>query len=147
MSPKQLRELLAELKTAIPGINSIIPVVDDSQLATKIENKSTADNIILVGVLPQYGRSGSNADRSKRDMAGMLLIVEKTDYSDFTDEAFIELYERTFLVADAVEKYLLTKASEGCYNLLSFLDVNSLIIRPVWKKAGCNGYSLEFDTL
>lgn len=147
MSPKQLKELLSEIKSSVPGINAAFPVVDDSQLATKIENKSTFDNIMLIGVLPQYGRNGVNVDSSKRDLAGMLLIVEKTDYSDLSDDDFIDLYERTFVVAEAVEKHLLNNASEGCYSTLSFLDVNSIIIRPVWKKAGCNGYSLEFDTM
>lgn len=147
MSPKQFKELLAELKAAVGAINSTMTVVDDSQLATRMQNKSTLDNIILVGVLPEYGHSGANVDSYKQNMTGQLLIVEKTDYSDLDDDQFIDLFERCYQAAEEVKKKLLALASTGCYPMLMMLDINSLDIYPVWKKAECNGYSIDLQTL
>lgn len=145
MSPLQLKALLEEIKNAIPGINKSWTVVDDSQLSKKISDCDDEDNMLLVGVLPNYGTTGANADSYRDTTQSMIMVLEKTDYSDLDDDEFIDLFERTFQVARAVRNYILEISSEGCNSALRNIFVDSLTIEPIWKKADCNGWSINFD--
>ncbi len=145
MSPQTFNNLLLEIENSISEINNSFLVVDDSQMATRIENKSTDNNIMLIGVLPNYGNSGRNVDSYREVLTGQILVVEKTDYSDLSEDDFTAVFERTYLAAKKVIDILVEKAGNGC-SPLSYLDVNSLEMFPVWKKAQCNGFSIEFQT-
>ena len=75
MSPKQLNELLQEIKGELAEINAAWLVVDDSQLTRTIGERSQDDNMFLVGVMPNYGTRGFNADAHRETVAGMILIL------------------------------------------------------------------------
>lgn len=143
MSPFELRELLAELKAQFPEIKKTIGVVDDSMLANKTSEIDKDSNFILVGVLPNYTTSGRNGDNVKETPISQLLLLEKTDYSNITDDEFWEIFQRTYLVMEKIKDWIIGQIEEGCLDYLRHLDINALDSDAVWKKAECNGYSLD----
>ena len=145
MSPQQFNTLLTQLKASITEINSAWLVIDDSQLVKTLAEKYKEDNMFLVGVLPSYGTSGSNADSYRNQTTAMLFILEKIDYSDLDQEQFIEVFEETYQVAKAVREKILNLATEGCSGFLRDIFVDSIRIDPEWKKSDCNGWSISFD--
>lgn len=147
MSPFELRELLIEIKTTIASINKSIPVVDDSMLANSINKLEKSDNMILVGVLPSYGSDGQNVDNVRTTVVTQLMVLEKCDYSDLTEDEFWELYERTYQTMQSVKDMIVQKVSEDCPSYLINIDVNSLDIDPVWGKAECCGWAMDLDII
>lgn len=144
MSPKEYNEFLQELKSEIEGINKAWLVVDDSQLGNTLERRSAEDNAFLVGVLPSYGTNGKR-DAVKDTLVSQLLIIEKTDYSELTEEEFVNIFERTYQLAKKVRNFLIEKMESGCYISFANLDIDGIEIVPIWKKSQCNGWSVEFS--
>lgn len=145
MSPQQFNTLLENLKSKVSEINSAWLVVDDSQLVKTLGEKYSEDNMFLVGVLPNYGTSGSNADSWKNTTQGMIMVLEKTDYSDLDQAQFIDVFERTFQAAKKIREAMLILATEGCSGFLRDIYVDSIRLEPEWKKADCNGWNISFD--
>lgn len=144
MSPKEYYELIQEIKSSVEGIGRAWLVVDDSQLGNTLEAKSKEDNAFLIGVLPSYGASG-DYDAIRETLLSQLLVVEKVDYSELTEEDFVQVFERTYRLALMVRDFLIQKLGSGCYSYVGFLDIDDLEIVPVWKKSQCNGWSIEFS--
>lgn len=145
MSPFELREMLVELKAKTPGINKILPVVDDSMLANKVGNLTKSDNMILVGVLPSYGSNGQNVDNVRTVPITQLMILEKCDYSGLTEDKFWELYERTYQTMQSIKDEIVQMVSEDCPGYLVNIDVNSMNIDPVWGKVECCGWTMDLE--
>ena len=145
MSPLQFKQLLENIKNQIPEINKSWVVVDDSQLTSTLGEVEREDNILLVGVLPNYGTRGANADSYGDTTYGLIFVLEKTDYSELTYDEFIDLFERTYQTTKKVRNLMLYFAVNSCSSFLRNIYVDSLGISPEWKKAGCNGWSLEFE--
>ncbi len=145
MSPSQLNVLIQQLKETDPAINAAWMVVDDSQLTKNLAERGAYENMFLVAVLPNYGTTGTNADNYRTTTQGMLMILEKTDYSELSQEELIAVFERTFVVAERLRNSLLEQATTGCAHFLRNMFVDSLQLEPLWKKADCNGWSLTFD--
>ena len=147
MSPFELRELLIEIKTVIASINKTIPVIDDSMLTNKISKLEKDDNMLLVGVLPSYGSDGQNVDNIRTTTVTQLMVLEKCDYSDLTEDEFWELYERTYQTMQTVKELIVLKVSNNCPTYLANIDVNSMDIDPVWAKAECCGWSMDLEII
>ncbi|EKB59069.1 hypothetical protein [Bergeyella zoohelcum] len=145
MSPKQLYELIQELKSEVVGINSAWVVVDDSQLGNTLEQKTKEDGAYLIGVLPSYG-SVAHSGSIRETTISQLLIVEKTDYSDLSQNEFIDVFERTYQLTKRVKEILVEKVESGCYPQMFHLDLSNLNMSPIWKKSQCNGWVLDWDS-
>ena len=145
MSPFELREMLVELKAKTPGINKILPVVDDSMLANKVSDLSSSDNMVLVGVLPRYASNGQNVDNVRTVPVTMLMVLEKCDYSGLSEDQFWEKYERTFQTIQKIKDEIIRMVSDDCPGYLSAIDVNSMEITPVWGKVECCGWTIDLD--
>ncbi|MFC4688656.1 hypothetical protein ACFO4P_17070 [Epilithonimonas pallida] len=145
MSPFELREFLAELKSETNGINKTISAVNDSVLAKKVGSISPEQNMILVGVLPSYGSNGQNVDNVRTVPITQLMVLEKCDYSGMTEDQEWEMFQRTFLAITEIKETIVQKVSEDCPNYLINIDVNSLNIDPVWGKAECCGWSMDIE--
>lgn len=144
MSPKQLNEFIQEVKAQVEGINSAWVVVDDSQLGNTLEKKSKDSNAYLVGVLPSYG-SRVYSGSMRQTTISQLLIVEKTDYSELSQDDFIDIFERTYQLANEVIKIITNMAESGCYPQFYHLDLDNINMSPVWKKSQCNGWAIDLD--
>lgn len=145
MTPKEFREFIQETKTEIEGINRAWIVVDDSQLGQTLEQRSKEDNVYLIGVLPSYEPQVRNSDNVKDAIISQILVLEKIDYSELTEDEFIDVFERTYHIAKRVEERLQNKLDGGCFFGGSMPLLEELEIIPVWKKSQCNGWSINFS--
>lgn len=145
MDPLSLKNLLDRLQNDIPEINKNWIVVNDSHLGNSLQDLELADNLFLVGMLPSYDTSGNDADNFRTETYGQLILVEKTDYSEFTPEMFIDVFQRTFMVVEKIRDLLCDYSGSGCEASLFQLDVTSLKMEPVYKLSQCNGWTLEFS--
>lgn len=146
MTPKEFREFIQETKTEIEGINRAWIVVDDSQLGQSLEQRSKEDNAYLIGVLPSYEAQVRNSDNVKSAIISQILVLEKTDYSELTEDEFIDVFERTYQIAKSVAERLQNKLDGGCFFGGSMPLLEELEIIPIWKKSQCNGWSINFST-
>ncbi len=145
MTPKEFREFIQETKTEIEGINRAWIVVDDSQLGQSLEQRSKEDNAYLIGVLPSYEPQVRNSDNVKSAIISQILVLEKTDYSELTEDEFIDVFERTYQIAKSVAERLQNKLDGGCFFAGEMLLLEDLEIIPIWKKSQCNGWSINFS--
>lgn len=145
MTPVQLNNLLTEIKNNISAIKKTYAVVDDSQLVNYLQELYSSDNQILLGVFPDFGFTG-NVSGYRKTSVQMMMILEKADYSTLTYEEYIALFERTYQTAEAIVRFLINKSEMGCSSLLEHIDVGGITIEPIWKKADCNGWSINFET-
>lgn len=145
MTPKEFREFIQETKTEIEGINRAWIVVDDSQLGQSLEQRSKEDNAYLIGVLPSYEAQVRNSDNVKSAIISQILVLEKTDYSELTEDEFIDVFERTYQIAKSVAERLQNKLDGGCFFGGSMPLLEELEIIPIWKKSQCNGWSINFS--
>ena len=144
MTPIELKEMLAEIKSEIPEIMKTISLIDDSDLSDFAAEMMTSE-MVLVGVIPSYEHVGK-IGAFKTLPIFQLDIVEKTDYSAINNDEYVALYDRTLRIMFKVRNFVLEKIEEGCYPMLSNIDVTSMTIDPVKKKAQCNGWSMDILT-
>jgi hypothetical protein len=144
MTPIELKEMLSEIKSEIPEITSTICLIDDSDLSD-FAGDLTPNNMALVGVIPSYEHLGK-IGAFKTLPIFQLDIIEKTDYSAINNDEFVALYERTLKVLFKVRDFVLEKIEDGCYPMLSNIDVTSMTIDPIKKKSQCNGWSMDVLT-
>lgn len=145
MRPLELKEMLSEIKSENSEINKTITLVDDSDLADFVSEVSTSDNMLLIGVIPSYGHKGK-ISAFRMLPVFQLQILEKTDYSAINNDDFVLLYERTLIVTEKVRDFVLDKMEDGCYPMLSGLDMSNVDIDPVRGKTSCNGWTIDFFT-
>lgn len=144
MTPIELNEMLSEIKFEIPEIKNTICLIDDSDLSDFAGDLET-NKMALVGVIPSYEHLG-NIGSFKTLPIFQLDIIEKTDYSAINNDEFVALYERTLKVIFKVRDFVLEKIEDGCYPMLSNVDVASITIDPIKKKSQCNGWSMDVLT-
>lgn len=144
MTPLELKEMLSEIKSEIPEIKRTISLIDDSDLSEFASDMITSE-MALVGVIPSYEHVGK-IGAFKTLPIFQLDIVEKTDYSAINNDEFVALYERTLKIMFKVRDFVLEKIEDGCYPMLSNIDVTSMTIDPIKKKAQCNGWSMDILT-
>ena len=136
------------LKDAVATINYKEVIIDDSQMVNFINDRPRTDNHLLFGVIPDIPSSGTNRDNFQFKPQTLFLVLQKTDYSDVDHAEFLQIMQKTLESAKAVvDKMLEDKddyTDEGC-QYMKQLNIDSINIQPVWAKAGCNGWSIEFN--
>ena len=146
----RLREFLLEAKATVANINFTQIVVDDSELTKFLQERKTADNNFLIAILPQFGITGTQ-DSIKWDNQLMFMILRKGADKDFKnhDEYMNEFATTQTVVKNFVEYIIRQKMlgnGELC-GLMSDLKESSIVVSPVWKKTGCNGWQIQIDLL
>lgn len=122
-------------------------VVDDSELSKILKERVPEDNTFLIAIVPQFIMKGAE-DQAKWENVLMFFILDKTDYSEHDRDSYLNIFVQTQAKAQAfVEKLLEDKSNQdGMFcGFLSWLDENSIAVNPVWKKDGCNGWSVEIN--
>src|SRR5690606_4290564 len=71
-------------------------------------------------------------------------VLKKTDYSHYNHDEFLEIFEETFNQCQDIVKKMLEDASQGC-QVIRYLKPESIVITPVWGKASCNGWVINFN--
>ena len=134
-----------EIQTQIPGINLNKLVTSEKQLSKYISDLETADNALMLGLMPNFGNnSPQSGDEFRLRGFTELMIMEKTDFSELTDAEYVAQSDRLFEIATAVKNKLLEDHLDGSCNLLRFLDPTSIQIVDVYDNSQCNGWTVIF---
>lgn len=142
----RLKELLLEVKDKIDAVKKTHLVVDDSELVSFLKDMPESDNIVLVGVIPDFKLLGTEDQSSWNNML-TFMFFEKSSQRDMTDDDYIDVFTRTQQAAKDFVLFLLeTKAETGTIcGLTDKLKEDSILLRPIYKKAQCNGWMVEID--
>lgn len=122
-------------------------IIDDSELSKVLEERVQEDNTFLISVMPEFYMKGTE-DNAKWENVLQFFILDKTDYSEHDRDGFRNIFVQTQTKAQAfVSKLLDDKANHegGFCGFLSWLKEDSIIVTPVWKKQGCNGWMIEIN--
>ncbi|MCX8533095.1 hypothetical protein OEA66_12110 [Chryseobacterium sp. KC 927] len=131
------------MKTSVSEIKSVKFVVDDDELSLELTSHSGKENMLLGVVLPSYDGFGKEDESGIRSFL-QFFVMEKVDYKTFkTQEEYIDVFQRTLLVARKMITYFFGVNGENCLSM--DLDYNSLKVYPISKKSQCNGYVVEID--
>lgn len=143
-----LRSYSERLKEAIASINFKEVVVDDSQLVKMLGDRSADDKHMLFMIIPDFSNQGRNVDDLQKKADTIIMVLQKTDYSDITHAGFLDIMQETLVSANAIEDKMIADKNDysptGC-QYMKQLDVSSINITPVWGYSGCNGWSIEFN--
>lgn len=144
----QLQEFVAECKAEIDEINSAKVIITIEDLSKIMNDHATDDNILMIGIVPEHDISG-HEDSSVANNGCGFYFLEKTDYSDVTQDGYLSVFVRTQEVAlKFITKVLADKAEGNHCGLFQLLSDNTIQVSPVKALSSCNGYfvSLDFNT-
>lgn len=145
-TPNDLREFLAVCKADIDEINKTVAVIDDSQMAKEVSQMHVADNLLLVGVLPDYASDSDGDDALMMGNTLDFLILKKVEYSDLSSDDFMDVMHETAMVGSKfIERLIQEKNNPNTCPQFYYLNESSIQMQPVWAKAGTNGYMVSFN--
>ncbi|MFB9055080.1 hypothetical protein ACFFVB_18510 [Formosa undariae] len=143
-----LKGYTQRLQDSIDAIHFNKVIVDDSQMIRFLEDRSKHDNHLLFCVIPDFNPDGKNVDDLQFKADTMFLVLNKTSYSEVNHDEFLNIMQETLLTATAIkEKMIADKfdySAAGCMYMKQ-LNAQSIRITPIWAKAECNGWSVEFN--
>jgi hypothetical protein len=146
ISITRLREFLAETKQEIDGINFAELVIDDSQFVSFLKERKETDNSMLFGVVPQYPLDGREDTYQWINQLQFFILVKRSNRD--SHDALMDNMETTRALTQEFVEYVILN-SVGDSNLFCGLSnellAGSLLVHPVWNKAQCDGWAIEFD--
>lgn len=146
ISISRLREFLVETKTTINGINFTELVIDDSQFIKFLKERTSSENCLLFGVVPQYPLEGSEDMFKWINQLQFFILKKRSDRE--AHDVIITNMEETRAIAQEFVEYIIANAV-GDANLFCGLSnellSGSLLVHPVWDKAQCDGWAIELD--
>jgi hypothetical protein len=147
LTVNQLKSLLQESQTEIPGLNKNMLLLDDSELTNFLKDLKTTENCVLIGIMPQFLPKGTE-DSIRFISQLQFMILKKSADKDFKnhDEYLAMFQETQDLMMLFVQKLFGEKMEDLCGGTAEYIE-ESLSIYPVWRKAQCNGWALEIDLL
>ena len=142
-SPQTLAEHIVESTAEIAEIKRREVLVTDDELVDLLNEHKEAQNIMLIAVLPSYGGFGEE-DNSGAISFLQFFILEKVDYKKFKSrDEYIAVFQRTLTAAVAFLDAMFNLEIVNCSSEKLQYDFQ---IRPISRKAGCNGYEIQIDS-
>ena len=136
---------LEEVMASVEGINKLLMVTEEKQLAKYIRDHQKSDNVLMLGIMPNFGNnSPDNADMYQDVAFCEIMLLKKTDYSDLPYDNFIEDYDYIFGLIQQVKAKLLDDATNGTCALVRQLNPESFQTVDVYNRNNCNGWNLVF---
>ncbi|EHO13811.1 hypothetical protein [Myroides odoratimimus] len=145
----RLKEFVAECKSDIQAIKATDIVVSTDEVAKLMKEHNEENNILMIAIVPEHDIKGKE-DSAMVDNGTIFYFLEKTDYSEVTQDGYLEVFERTQLVAkEFVEKILSDKEDNKFCGLFQHLADNVFQISPIKALSSCNGYfvNVSFKTV
>ena len=138
-----LKEQIIEATSEIASIQRREILVTDDELTDLLGEHKTGDNILLVAVLPSYGGFGEE-DNSGVISYLQFFVLEKTDYKAFKNrDEYLAVFQRTLDAARLFLQEMFGLAILNCSKEQLQYDYQ---IRPLSRKASCNGYEIQIDS-
>jgi hypothetical protein len=143
----QLKTLLQECQDEIPGINRNELVLDDSELTNFLKDFKVTDNCMLIGVMPQYTAKGQEDSIQFVNQLQFMILKKSADKDFKNQDDYLDMFQETQgLMVLFVEKLFGEKVEDLCGDFSNIVE-QSISIYPTWRKAQCNGWTLEIDLL
>ncbi len=143
IDPNTLKESLIEATQNVPAIKKRYVLVTDDELVEKLSDHKDADNIMLVAVLPSYGGFGEE-DNSGLISYMQFFILEKVDYKSFKNQdEYLAVFQRTL---EAARQFVVEMFGINLLNCSAEQLQYDFQIRPISRKAQCNGYEIQIDS-
>lgn len=143
INPVILKELMMEATASIPSIKKREVLVTDDELVELLGDHKAGDNILLVAVLPTYGGTGQEDEASIISYM-QFFILEKVDYKAFKNrDEYLNIFERTLAAAKLFLEQMFLREETNCS--LEQLQYDWQM-RPISRKAQCNGYEIQIDS-
>ncbi|MBL87226.1 MAG: hypothetical protein CMO82_11270 [Winogradskyella sp.] len=137
------KNYVQSLDDTFEEINRNRIVVVKSQLTKFLNSHKKNQNLLLLGILPDFSGKGNDADSFKLVNITQFYILKKTTYSEVDHDELMEIYEETYIVIEKVLKKILEDSLS--YSELRFLNTNSIKLEPVFDMDGCNGWKLMLN--
>lgn len=131
------------LDDAVDEIKRNKIVVVKSQLTKFLNDHQSDDNLLLLGILPDFSGKGENADNFKLINITQFFVLKKTTFSEYDHDELMNIFEETYLAIEKILKKILND-SLSC-NELRFLNTNSIKLEPVFNMESCNGWKLMLN--
>lgn len=146
ISITRFREFLVETKQEMEGINFAEMVIDDSQFVSFLKERKESDNAMLFGVVPQYPLDGREDMYQWINQLQFFILVKRSN-RDSHDALMLNMETTRAIVQEFVEYVILNAVGESNFfcGLSNELLSGSLLVHPVWNKAQCDGWAIEFD--
>lgn len=147
IDPNTLKESLIEATQNVPAIKKRHVLVTDDEMVDflgehKAGNKP-GDNILLLAVLPAYGGFGEE-DASGAISYMQFFVLEKVDYKSMKNQdEYLAVFQRTL---EAARLFLVEMFNINLLNCSKEELQYEFQIRPVSRKAQCNGYEIQIDS-
>lgn len=146
LTPNELQLFLAKCKEDIDAVNYALAIIDDSQMANDIAKVRPNENLLLYGVLPDYGGDYRDADAAMYDNGVDFLILKKAQHSTLSNTQLMDDMEETLqAVREFITLIFQEKNNPNTCPTFYFFKEGSERITPVWSKAGTNGYMVSFN--
>jgi hypothetical protein len=129
--------ICGELKT-VAGAKGYVLSATEENLVNKLKDRA---GLQLACIIPMLSTSGDLSGFIDETTTMFWAIEKHVDGQ--TDKSELEQYQRTQDAIMKVRGHIISMAEDGCSDFNN-LDLNSMIIEPVWvSKGSWNGWSLE----
>ena len=143
IDPNTLRESLIEATQNVPAIKKRHVVATDDEFVEFLGDHKTGDNLLLIAVLPAYGGFGEE-DASGAISYMQFFVLEKVDYKSMKNQdEYLAVFQRTL---EAARQFLVEMFNINLLNCTQEQLQYDFQIRPVSRKAQCNGYEIQIDS-
>lgn len=143
IDPNTLRESLIEATQNVSAIKKRHVVATDDEFVEFLSDHKTGDNLLLVAVLPAYGGFGEE-DASGAISYMQFFVLEKVDYKSMKNQdEYLAVFQRTL---EAARQFLVEMFNINLLNCTQEQLQYDFQIRPVSRKAQCNGYEIQIDS-
>lgn len=146
LAVNRVRELVAEIKSAIHEIKYADVIIIDEDFKKILEERKSSDNIIFIAVLPDHGINGKS-DASKYENYIQFFIFEKNTEKNIKHSDKLDIYNRVqTVVKKFIDLILEAKAGDSelfdACNLFDELNEESIDIKVFWDGVQCRGYEI-----
>lgn len=143
IDPNTLRESLIEATQNVSAIKKRHVVATDDEFVEFLSDHKTGDNLLLIAVLPAYGGFGEE-DASGAISYMQFFVLEKVDYKSMKNQdEYLAVFQRTL---EASRQFLVEMFNINLLNCTQEQLQYDFQIRPVSRKAQCNGYEIQIDS-
>lgn len=148
LTVNRLREFVAEAVASLDELQVGKVVVTKEEISRFMKEHSEEENMLLIGIIPEHDVVGSeDAWETENDLG--FYILEKTDYSEYDHDSYLDVFSRTQEAASQFVSFILEQSnnidSSICGLFANFGNKINIPITPIKGLSGCNGYFIGIN--
>lgn len=145
------RDFWEYIQSVVPGIDTVLVVHEDSDLASIIRDAS-AGEVFLLAIVPSADTEATSHDDYEEFDACYIFVIKKSDRGNLTHREYIDEMEQMQVLMGAIKHKMieLSGDTDHCFDpdspghLMHRLQINGMHTDPEYNLFGCNGYGLTF---